>query len=185
MCTYAAVMQWTPQEIKAHREARGLSQDQLARFVGVSRSSVVKWESAERSPDADNRRALHRVLIDGDLLDVSLRSATDLQLVAEFMRRLRSADHADLATVAWLLPGLRSDDHSDLDLITTVIDQGHADLKLVATLMSRLATRHPAGTEVVGTPEPLRWDEKDRPENRRRSGLGNDPFAGGTPSTGQ
>ena len=40
------------------RKERGLSQEDLAEKIGVSRQSVSKWERAEASPDTDNLIAL-------------------------------------------------------------------------------------------------------------------------------
>ena len=48
------------------RRSRGLSQEELAAKLGVSRQAVSKWERAESSPDTDNLVALAR------LYDVSL-----------------------------------------------------------------------------------------------------------------
>ena len=43
------------------RRAAGLSQEQLAELVGMSRQAVSKWERAESSPDTDNLLALARL----------------------------------------------------------------------------------------------------------------------------
>ena len=43
------------------RRARGLSQEELAGKLGVSRQGVSKWERAESSPDTDNLIALARL----------------------------------------------------------------------------------------------------------------------------
>lgn len=37
-----------------YRRASGLSQEQVAARIGVSRQAVSKWEYAESSPDTDN-----------------------------------------------------------------------------------------------------------------------------------
>jgi len=44
-----------------YRKNAGLSQDQLAEKIGVSRQAVSKWERGEASPDTDNLIALSEV----------------------------------------------------------------------------------------------------------------------------
>ena len=41
-----------------YRKASGMSQEQVANKIGVSRQAVSKWECAESSPDTDNLIAL-------------------------------------------------------------------------------------------------------------------------------
>ena len=43
------------------RREQGLSQEELASKLGVSRQAVSKWERAESSPDTDNLIALARL----------------------------------------------------------------------------------------------------------------------------
>jgi len=52
------------------RREHGLSQEELAEKLGVSRQAVSKWERAESSPDTDNLIALARLY--GVTLDVLL-----------------------------------------------------------------------------------------------------------------
>ena len=44
--------------IKALREARGLTQEQLGELLGVTRQAVSKWESGQTTPDAATIAAL-------------------------------------------------------------------------------------------------------------------------------
>jgi transcriptional regulator with XRE-family HTH domain len=51
--------------IQALRKAKGMSQEQLADAVGVSRQAVSKWESEQASPDLD------KVIIMSEIFDVT------------------------------------------------------------------------------------------------------------------
>ena len=44
------------------RQTAGLTQEQLAEAVGVSRQTVAKWESGETSPDLEHAAALAKTL---------------------------------------------------------------------------------------------------------------------------
>lgn len=52
--------------IQSRRKVLGLTQEQLAERLGVSRQTVAKWETGETSPDLANAGAL------AEVLDVSL-----------------------------------------------------------------------------------------------------------------
>ena len=61
------------------RRSHGLSQEELAARLGVSRQAVSKWERAESSPDTDNLIALARlygVSLDGLLLHEAAAGGT-------------------------------------------------------------------------------------------------------------
>lgn len=51
----------TAARLTALRKDKGLSQEELAEKLGVSRQAVSKWERAESSPDTDNLIALARL----------------------------------------------------------------------------------------------------------------------------
>lgn len=51
----------TANRLVALRRDHGLSQEELAAKLGVSRQAVSKWERAESSPDTDNLIALARL----------------------------------------------------------------------------------------------------------------------------
>ena len=55
--------------IQAHRRRMGLSQEQLAERLGVSRQAVSKWELDESLPELDKALALCRVFgVSADIL---------------------------------------------------------------------------------------------------------------------
>ena len=57
----------TAKRLYEYRRASGLSQEQVAARIGVSRQAVSKWECAESSPDTDNLIALatlYRMTVD-------------------------------------------------------------------------------------------------------------------------
>lgn len=57
--------------IQSRRKACGLTQEQLAERLGVSRQTVAKWESGETAPDLGNGAALAEAL--GVSLDALVR----------------------------------------------------------------------------------------------------------------
>lgn len=46
------------EKLQALRRSRGLSQEQLAETLGVSRQAISKWENGESTPDLDKLRAI-------------------------------------------------------------------------------------------------------------------------------
>ncbi len=61
----------TANRLYEYRKKMGLSQEELAARIGVSRQAVSKWERAEASPDTDNLIELSKVY--GVTLDEMLR----------------------------------------------------------------------------------------------------------------
>ena len=61
----------TANRLLQYRKAHGLSQEELAEKIGVSRQAVSKWERAEASPDTDNLIILSEIY--GVTLDDLLR----------------------------------------------------------------------------------------------------------------
>lgn len=59
-----------PGKIAFYRKARGMTQDELAEALHVSRQSISKWESGKTAPDLDNVMALAK------LFDVSMQELT-------------------------------------------------------------------------------------------------------------
>ena len=50
------------ENILGTRTAKGLTQEQLAEAVGVSRQTIAKWEAGETSPDLEHAAALAEAL---------------------------------------------------------------------------------------------------------------------------
>lgn len=67
----------TGQKIQALRKGRGLTQEQLAARLGVSRQAVSRWELDETLPDTQNLLPLKEAL--GVSIDMLLDSAQDLE----------------------------------------------------------------------------------------------------------
>lgn len=63
------------------RKEKGLSQEQLAEELGISRQAVSKWERAESSPDTDNLICLAKLY--GMSLDNLLMTEDDLETIKE------------------------------------------------------------------------------------------------------
>jgi transcriptional regulator with XRE-family HTH domain len=57
------------------RKKHGLSQEELAERIGVSRQAVSKWERSESSPDTDNLIALSKIY--GVTIDQMLNKETE------------------------------------------------------------------------------------------------------------
>ena len=87
--------------LKLYRKKSGLTQEQIAEELGVSRQAVAKWERGETLPDIENVMAL------ADLFEVSIDS---------LVRSLASYAQA------------RVDDKKHLFGITTVNDKGQITL---------------------------------------------------------
>ena len=51
----------TPEKIQELRKAQGMTQEQLAEQLNVSRQSVSKWESGQAMPEADKLMALSEI----------------------------------------------------------------------------------------------------------------------------
>lgn len=51
-----------PRDARRQRERAGLTQAQLAAYLGVSRPTVTRWELGDRSPRGELRTAYKRAL---------------------------------------------------------------------------------------------------------------------------
>lgn len=73
--------------IQSLRKSKGMSQEELADRVGVSRQAVSKWESEQATPDLD------KVVIMSDIFEVT----TDYLLKG--IEPVKSDDHKTMADV--------------------------------------------------------------------------------------
>ncbi len=67
----------TANNLLNYRKSAGLSQEELAEKIGVSRQAVSKWERAEASPDTDNLISLADVF--GVTLDELIKGKTETE----------------------------------------------------------------------------------------------------------
>lgn len=72
------------------RKEKGLSQEQLAEKIGVSRQAVSKWERSEASPDTDNIILLARLY--NVSLDELLRTEDDIPVAEDVSEEATPAD---------------------------------------------------------------------------------------------
>lgn len=94
-CAYSVRVDWTPDEIRRRRNERGLSQEELAETLQVSRRAVTNWETGAAEPRGKSIRGLDRVLGDTSTApEVSLRGATLMDLLAEIARRFAEAERS-------------------------------------------------------------------------------------------
>lgn len=85
-------------KIREARKQAGLSQEQLAEKMGVSRSAVAKWETDKGLPDVENLKILARLLgvsvdyllDDGEMLDESIiRETYDISKFGKGIRKTK------------------------------------------------------------------------------------------------
>ena len=82
------------EKLKKARKQAGLSQEQLAEKLTISRSAVAKWETDKGIPDVDNLKAIFQLLgtsID-DLLDDG--QAYDKAVIREKTKGEKFVDNA-------------------------------------------------------------------------------------------
>ena len=83
------------------RKSFGLSQEDLAARLGVSRQAVSKWERAESSPDTDNLIALaniYNMSVD-DILD------SEIEIKERELEEVKSVKSIDKKQEAWAAIG--------------------------------------------------------------------------------
>lgn len=98
-------------QIRRLRRARGLSQNDLAKAIGVSRSAIALWETGSRSGHVAKHRQIAAAL------KVGLREITKPTNVAEPLARKISSDEAAF------LSFFESLNDQDKQLVIDVISQ--------------------------------------------------------------
>jgi transcriptional regulator with XRE-family HTH domain len=81
------------EQIRTARQTAGLTQEELARHVGVSQRTVGNWERGDTVP-RDREPQLRSVLRDhlGASDELPLRGVSDVELLAEVARRLARSE---------------------------------------------------------------------------------------------
>lgn len=81
------------EKIIALRKARGMSQEELAENLGISRQAVSRWETASAQPDASNVLQLSKLFgVSADyLLNEEYQSDKDIPAVKNSNRKAKSA----------------------------------------------------------------------------------------------
>ena len=83
------------------RKKNGLSQEELADKLGLSRQAVSKWERAESSPDTDNLICLAKLY--NVSLDDLLQTSQDVEEIAEDVKEKESEKNRRTLSRARLL----------------------------------------------------------------------------------
>lgn len=83
----------TANRLLNYRKQHGLSQEELAAKIGVSRQAVSKWERAEASPDTDNLIELAKIY--GVTLDELISGSDNKQALGSQPQAENNADSAE------------------------------------------------------------------------------------------
>ena len=88
------------------RKKNGLSQEQLAAKLGLSRQAVSKWERAEASPDTDNLICLAKLY--GVSLDDLLNTDEPVEDIAREQEEKRAEEEKSETTAASFSPAKKT-----------------------------------------------------------------------------
>lgn len=84
-------------QIRQHRIECGLSQDELAKIIFVSRQTISNWETGKNLPDVQS------LVLLGDVFDIPADEL--IQGDAALMRREMERDSVKMIWLAWLMVG--------------------------------------------------------------------------------
>lgn len=131
------------EKIQALRKKKGLSQENLANMLGISRQAVFKWEAGESTPDIDNIKKLSEIfevsfdLLLNDKIDsIEEEKKDDVEVVNNnepFKYRkafasnesMLSADHTDLDYGYFQKRKYKYNASTYLDNETKITNEGH------------------------------------------------------------
>ena len=77
------------------RKKKGLSQEELAEEIGVTRQTISKWELGETSPDIKQAKELSRIfnvsldeLVDNDIKNIVIEKVSNTEKLAGIILKI-------------------------------------------------------------------------------------------------
>ena len=122
------------ERLKDYRQREGLSQEQLAEILCVSRQAITKWENDKGVPDIDNLIAVSKML--GISLDELVMGEERMKDTAMKSRENNKALHLvaavsfSVAFICWFIAGCLNLEHHNSS--ATVLNFASAVLSLIA-----------------------------------------------------
>ena len=122
------------ERLKEYRQREGLSQEQLAEKLSVSRQAITKWENDKGVPDIDNLIAIRRIL--GISLDELVMGEERMKDTAVKSRENNKALHLvaavsfSVAFICWFIAGCLNLEHHNAS--ETVLNFVSAFLSMIA-----------------------------------------------------
>lgn len=122
------------ERLKEYRQREGLSQEQLAEKLCVSRQAITKWENDKGVPDIDNLIAIRRIL--GISLDELVMGEERIKDTAVKSRENNKVLHLvaavsfSVAFICWFIAGCLNLEHHNAS--ATVLNFASAFLSLIA-----------------------------------------------------
>ena len=94
------------EKLQTLRKAAGLSQEQLAEQLGVTRQAVSKWETGEGKPDIDNLLPLAK------LLHTTVDYLLDCLTIGTLEQRIAMVDFLLVSIIPEIQERLRKEDNA-------------------------------------------------------------------------